>query len=60
MGDEADDVVDGSSCEECLTPLGGATGYPRKCNECKSPQKVKKERKVKPKPKAEDNQLGLL
>ncbi len=60
MGDAADDLLDGSCCESCGEFLGGACGYPRQCGPCKSPTKIKKERKMKPKPKPEDKQLGFL
>jgi hypothetical protein len=58
MGDIADDIVDGLACEECTMPIGSACGYPRKCSACKNPDKPK--RAAKPKPKKEDNQLGLI
>jgi hypothetical protein len=38
MGEQADMMIDGSSCESCGEHIGEATGYPRKCRGC-SPNK---------------------
>lgn len=58
MGEAADDILNGDCCESCGEWIGDGHGYPRQCGSCEAPAKVKKQRK--PKPKAEDKQLGFL
>ena len=37
MGDNADNILDGFSCESCGCYIDGkAPGYPRLCNNCES------------------------
>lgn len=43
MGEIADSMINGEFCEECGCYIGEATGYPRKCSDCK-PKKKKKKR----------------
>lgn len=36
MGEHADDIIEGTVCEECGTFFddGDSPGFPRTCNEC--------------------------
>ncbi|KVT86308.1 hypothetical protein WT25_11175 [Burkholderia territorii] len=34
MGEIAESMIDGSSCEECGEYIGEAVGFPRRCSEC--------------------------
>lgn len=43
MGEIADMMIDGTLCEWCGCYVGEATGYPRKCPDCRA--EAKKERK---------------
>jgi hypothetical protein len=35
MGEYADMIINGESCQECGAYLGEAVGYPRTCRSCK-------------------------
>ena len=36
MGEYADMIIDGETCQECGVYLGEAVGYPRSCRSCNS------------------------
>lgn len=42
MGDIANDLIDGTMCQECGTYIGEGPGYPRYCSDCKPKKKKKK------------------
>lgn len=37
MGEYADMIIEGESCQECGAYLGEAVGYPLTCGSCKKP-----------------------
>ena len=44
MGEQADFILEGDSCQECGIPMEG-DGYPQTCGDCLELDKPKKKRK---------------